>query len=133
MKLEEEAKEFLKRKNMSNITATEYQDKAKVTAIFPKEKALEYLALGLSSESGEVAGKIKKIIRDKDKLNPTDLGAEIGDVLWYCALLAEELNLNLGKIMENLVVSVVRKRIIGFIIYVSVKTHLLLLSLKRKV
>ena len=101
MKLEEEAKEFLKRKNMSNITATEYQDKAKVTAIFPKEKALEYLALGLSSESGEVAGKIKKIIRDKDKLNPTDLGAEIGDVLWYCALLAEELNLNLGKIMEN--------------------------------
>jgi len=101
MKLEEEAKEFLKRKNMSNITATEYQDKAKVTAIFPKEKALEYLALGLSSESGEVAGKIKKIIRDKGKLNPTDLGAEIGDVLWYCALLAEELNLNLGKIMEN--------------------------------
>lgn len=101
MNIEREAKEFLRRRNMSNITATEYQDKAKVTAIFPKEKALEYLALGLSSESGEVAGKIKKIIRDKSKLNPTDLGAEIGDVLWYCALLAEELNLNLGKIMEN--------------------------------
>ena len=101
MNLEIEANEFLRRKNMSNITATEYQDKAKVTAIFPKEKALEYLALGLSSESGEVAGKIKKIIRDKSKLNPTDLGAEIGDVLWYCALLADELKLNLGKIMEN--------------------------------
>jgi len=101
MNIEREAKEFLRRRNMSTITATEYQDKAKVTAIFPKEKALEYLALGLSSESGEVAGKIKKIIRDKSKLNPTDLGAEIGDVLWYCALLAEELNLNLGKIMEN--------------------------------
>tara|TARA_R100001510_G_C7590848_1_gene160610 strand:- start:71 stop:439 length:369 start_codon:yes stop_codon:yes gene_type:complete len=101
MNLEIEAKKFLRRRNMSNITATEYQDKAKVTAIFPKEKALEYLALGLSSESGEVAGKIKKIIRDKGKLNPTDLGAEIGDVLWYCALLAEELSLNLGKIMEN--------------------------------
>jgi len=101
MNIEREAKEFLRRRNMSNITATEYQDKAKVTAIFPKEKALEYLALGLSSESGEVAGKVKKIIRDKSKLNPADLGAEIGDVLWYCALLAEELNLNLGKIMEN--------------------------------
>ena len=101
MNLEREAKEFLRRRNMSTITATEYQDKAKVTAIFPKEKALEYLALGLSSESGEVAGKVKKIIRDKSKLNPADLGAEIGDVLWYCALLAEELNLNLGKIMEN--------------------------------
>ena len=101
MNLEIEAKEFLRKKNMSNITATEYQDKAKVTAIFPKEKALEYLALGLSSESGEVAGKIKKIIRDKSKLNPNDIGAEIGDVLWYCALLADELKLNLGKIMEN--------------------------------
>jgi len=101
MNLEIEANEFLRRKNMSNITATEYQDKAKVTAIFPKEKALEYLALGLSSESGEVAGKIKKIIRDKSKLNPNDIGAEIGDVLWYCALLADELKLNLGKIMEN--------------------------------
>ena len=101
MNIEREAKEFLRRRNMSNITATEYQDKAKVTAIFPKEKALEYLALGLSSESGEVAGKMKKIIRDKSKLNKQDLGAEIGDVLWYCAVLAEELNLNLGKIMEN--------------------------------
>ena len=101
MNIEREAKEFLRRRNMSTITATEYQDKAKVTAIFPKEKALEYLALGLSSESGEVAGKVKKIIRDKGKLNRQDLGAEIGDVLWYCALLAEELNLNLGKIMEN--------------------------------
>ena len=34
MNLEIEAKEFLRRRNMSNITATEYQDKAKVTAIF---------------------------------------------------------------------------------------------------
>ena len=101
MNIEEEAKKFLREKNMSNITATEYQDNAKKTAIFPKEKALEYLALGLSSESGEVAGKMKKIIRDKSKLNKQDLGAEIGDVLWYCAVLASELGLNLGKIMEN--------------------------------
>mgnify|MGYP003626741033 FL=1 len=101
MNIEEEAKKFLREKNMSNITATEYQNSAKKTAIFPKEKALEYLALGLSSESGEVAGKMKKIIRDKSKLNKQDLGAEIGDVLWYCAVLASELGLNLGKIMEN--------------------------------
>ena len=86
---------------MSTITAAEYQSKAKTTAIFPKENALEYLALGLSSETGEVAGKIKKIIRDKTELNKDDLRDEIGDVLWYCAMLAEELKLNLGMIMEN--------------------------------
>ena len=62
MKLEEEAKEFLKRKNMSNITATEYQNKAKETAIFPADKALEYLSLGLVGEAGEVANKVKKIL-----------------------------------------------------------------------
>jgi len=86
---------------MSNITATQYQLKAKDTAIFPKQMALEYLALGLTSESGEIAGKIKKIIRDKTKLDKEDLGAEIGDVLWYCAMLAEELSLDLGDLMEN--------------------------------
>ena len=86
---------------MSNITATQYQLKAKDTAIFPKQMALEYLALGLTSESGEIAGKIKKIIRDKTKLDKEDLGAEIGDVLWYCAMLASEMNVSLGKIMDN--------------------------------
>ena len=50
---------------MSDLTATEYQLNAKETAIYPKKRCLEYLALGLSSESGEVAGKIKKLLRDK--------------------------------------------------------------------
>ena len=41
MGLKEDAKLWMERKNMSNITATEYQQKAAETAIFPKEKALE--------------------------------------------------------------------------------------------
>ena len=64
MGLKEEAEQWMKERYMSDITATEYQRKAAETAIFPKEKALEYLALGLTSEAGEVAGKVKKIIRD---------------------------------------------------------------------
>ena len=102
MNLEIEAKEFLRKKNMSNITATEYQRKAKETAIFPADKALEYLSLGLVGEAGEVANKVKKLIRDKKVLlDTTVISSEIGDVVWYCAMLADYLDVNLGKIMDD--------------------------------
>ena len=82
------------------ITSDEYQEKAKATAIYPKKDALPYLALGLVSEAGEVAGKVKKIIRD-GKGNTEAIAYEIGDVLWYCAVLASELGVSLNTIMQN--------------------------------
>ena len=106
MRLEEEAKQWMKERYICNITATEYQNKAAETAIFPKEKALEYLTLGLAGEAGEIANKVKKLIRDgadreeyHAKLNA--IGHELGDVLWYCAMLAKEVDMNLGRIMED--------------------------------
>ena len=105
-RLEEEAKQWMKERYMSDITATEYQNKAAETAIFPKEKALEYLTLGLAGEAGEITNKVKKLIRDgadreeyHAKLNA--IGHELGDVLWYCAMLAREVDMNLGRIMED--------------------------------
>jgi len=97
-KLEEEAKRFMQLHNKSMITANEYQEKCKSTAIYPKKDAIAYLSLGLVSEAGEVAGKVKKHIRDGTESN---IASEIGDVLWYCAMLANELDVNLGKIMED--------------------------------
>ena len=102
MKLEQEVKEFMDNKNKSMITATAYQEQAKTTAIFPPERALEYLTLGLVGEAGEVANKIKKVIRDKKIFrSEVEIASEIGDVLWYCAMLADYLDTNLGKIMED--------------------------------
>ena len=106
-KLEQEANNWMKeRQMMSSITATEYQIRAAETAIFPKEKALEYLTLGLAGEAGEISNKVKKLIRDgadredyHAKLNA--IGHELGDVLWYCAMLAKEVDMNLGRIMED--------------------------------
>tara|TARA_X000001316_G_scaffold84_1_gene83 strand:+ start:853 stop:1239 length:387 start_codon:yes stop_codon:yes gene_type:complete len=103
--IEDEAKEFMERKGMSSITATEYQIRAEETAIFPKNDALEYLTLGLTGEAGEIANKVKKLIRDgADKENYYErlyeIEKELGDVLWYCAMLATEVDANLGKIME---------------------------------
>lgn len=105
MNLEQEAKQWMEQRGMSSITATEYQRRAAETAIFPKNKALEYLTLGLVGEAGEIANKAKKLIRDgadvegyNDKLN--QIASELGDVLWYTAMLANELNANLGRVME---------------------------------
>lgn len=85
------------------ITANLYQVWTPTTAIYPKEIELEYLALGLTSEAGEVAGKVKKFFRDKgdrDKL-VEDLNAELGDCMWYISQLANHLGLNLEGIMQS--------------------------------
>ena len=106
MDLELEAKQWIKEKRMGNISATLYQEKACETAIFPKHKAMEYLTLGLTGEAGEIANKVKKFIRDgaaQDEYlaKRIEIGYEIGDVLWYCAVLAKEMEMDLGHIMEN--------------------------------
>ena len=110
MKLEEEAKKYMQDKLVIEevMTAEFYEMKAGQTAIFPKYKALEYLALGLTSEAGEVAGKVKKLIRDGEdvegfELKKIAIASEIGDVLWYCAMMAKEVGVPLNEIMkENL-------------------------------
>ena len=101
-KLEEEARKYMQDKLFINevITPDLYENLASETAIFPKEKALEYLALGLTSEAGEVAGKVKKLIRD-GKGDKKAIASEIGDVLWYCAMLAKETEVPLNDIMKD--------------------------------
>jgi NTP pyrophosphatase (non-canonical NTP hydrolase) len=106
MDIELEAKQWIKEKRVSDISATLYQEKACETAIFPKNKAMEYLTLGLTGEAGEIANKVKKFIRDgaaQDEYlaKRIEIGYEIGDVLWYCAVLAKEMEMDLGHIMEN--------------------------------
>ena len=66
MKLEEEVRKYMYDKVIISevITPDLYENLAGQTAIFPEDKALEYLALGMTSEAGEVAGKVKKLIRD---------------------------------------------------------------------
>ena len=76
----------------------DYQDFAETTAIYPEDKALEYLALGLTSEAGEVAGKVKKLVRDGE-MSVEDLAKELGDVVWYVAQLCTELDLYFSEVM----------------------------------
>jgi NTP pyrophosphatase (non-canonical NTP hydrolase) len=80
----------------------DYQAATESTAVYPKDKALEYLVLGLTSEAGEVAGKLKKIIRDNESVvgvhEAQVICKELGDVLWYVAQIALELNTTLEAV-----------------------------------
>jgi len=83
----------------------EYQVAAAKTAIYPEEANIVYPALGLAGEAGEVSNKVKKIFRDDgSELTPerrAAIGKEIGDILWYCAALATDLDLDLESIAQN--------------------------------
>lgn len=84
----------------------EYQKKVRETAIYPHQgENLSYPALGLNGEAGEVADKIKKIIRDDNGvLTPTrreDMIKELGDVLWYLAAIAWELKVDLSEVAKK--------------------------------
>ena len=83
----------------------DYQQKSRATAQYPAiGHPVIYPALGLVNEAGEVAGKIKKIFRDKQGVigaaEREALKAELGDVLWYIAQVATELDLPLDEIAE---------------------------------
>ena len=99
-----------------------YQKEARKTAIYPnKDSNFIYPTLGLVGESGEVAEKIKKILRDKngsfDKESKSALKKELGDVLWYLSNLCNELDFSLSDVaranLEKLNLRLSRGKISG--------------------
>ena len=84
----------------------DYQTKSRKTAKYPPiGHPLIYPTLGLTNEAGEVAGKVKKIFRDKDgvigEAEREALKGELGDVLWYLAQVCTELDLSLDEVAEH--------------------------------
>jgi NTP pyrophosphatase (non-canonical NTP hydrolase) len=84
----------------------EYQQKSRRTAKYPTiGHPVIYPTLGLTNETGEVAGKVKKIFRDKGgAISDADrqaLQSELGDVLWYLTQVCTELELSLDEVAEH--------------------------------
>lgn len=92
----------------------EYQDQAAKTAVFPEKIGYLYVMLGLSGEVGELCNKFKKILRgdygtdekllDTLKKHPEiddQLADELGDILWYIAMIANTLGYDLGEIAKG--------------------------------
>lgn len=85
------------------MTFEEYQKQSRQTAVYPNVgNNFIYPTLGLAGEVGEAINKIKKISRDNgnilDEERKQEIKKELGDVLWYLAQLATELNMSLEDI-----------------------------------
>ena len=89
------------------MNLNEYQEIAKSTAVYPDgPQGVLYLILGLCGETGEVAEKLKKVIRDNDSfydgLNAKkgEIKKELGDVLWYLASISHDLGFTLEEVAQ---------------------------------
>jgi len=97
----------------NNMQLSEYLNLTHQTAIYPEAGTgsnleLYYLSLGLVSEAGEVAGKVKKLIRD-GKLDVGNLAYELGDCFWYLVRLCDAIGyspedvttININKLLKR--------------------------------
>lgn len=90
------------------MDADDYQSLTLRTAIYPDPNTihgLNYTILAMCGEAGEVANRFKKVLRDdKGRLSPwarDDLIEELGDVMWYLARIASELDVSLSHVMNR--------------------------------
>lgn len=100
--------------NTSHTQFDEYQKWTRTTASYPDRQAVNYCALGLGSEAGEVQSLIKKVIRDNDGIwtdaKVLDLVKELGDVIWYVARLSDEFRISFSEIMEVNIEKLTRRK-----------------------
>ncbi len=89
------------------MTFDEYQKQALTTAFNTHEPLMEKTiwAMGVAGEAGEVVEKWKKIVAYKGgKVSEEDLAElakELGDVVWYIAVMAHSLGLSFDDIMAR--------------------------------
>lgn len=89
------------------MTFEDYQKQALTTVLTTDDefKDLLHWVLGLNGEAGELAEKLKKIIRDKNSViseeDKVEMAKELGDVLWYIAVFAHDLGVPLDDIAQT--------------------------------
>jgi NTP pyrophosphatase (non-canonical NTP hydrolase) len=92
--------------HMIRMDLNAYQAAARETALYPDAGSNPiYPTLGLSGEAGEVADKVKKVLRDShghfDDEVRAEIALELGDVLWYVAQLASEMGYDLEDVANK--------------------------------
>ena len=83
----------------------DYKEGIKEFCIYPDagevtELELSYLTLGLASEAGEVAGLMKKELRDQPEFDADKWKGELGDCVWYLTRLCDCFGFTLEEVME---------------------------------
>ena len=83
------------------LTMDTYQQQAKATAVYPEVKADQYLIAGLAGEVGELASIFAKHWRGDGDINHDHAAAELGDILWFVAMLADEIGCDLSTVAQG--------------------------------
>lgn len=85
---------------MSLSTFNEYQAEARKTAGYDPKLKITYPTMGLVGEAGELANKVKKILRgDGNNAELLDgIKSEMGDILWYLSTLADDVGVPLEDV-----------------------------------
>ena len=83
------------------LTLDAYQEQAKATAVYPYDQALNYLVAGLAGEVGELASIFAKHWRGDGDINHDHAKAELGDILWFVAMLTEWLDTDLSTVAQG--------------------------------
>ena len=83
------------------LTLDQYQQQAKATAVYPPHSADQYLIAGMAGEVGELASIFAKFWRGDGDLNHDHAAAELGDILWFVAMLADEIGCDLSDVAQN--------------------------------
>jgi NTP pyrophosphatase (non-canonical NTP hydrolase) len=88
-----------------DFSINSYADQAMSTAVYPgrlDDGGLNYAVVGLCGEAGELANQMKKVLRDDaGKVTPgrrNKMIDELGDILWYCAAVADEIGVSLSYV-----------------------------------
>jgi len=97
------------------MNLNEYQKLASETMVYPKSQAIFYPILGLLGESGEIANKVKKVLREDQGVGLDGVRAELGDVLWYLAAIATDLGADLDDIAQENIEKLYDRRARGVI------------------
>lgn len=93
---------FDTREDEEKMVMNDYQKQAFTTAT-EECKNIFYMTMGMTGEAGEIANKVKKVMRDGKQLDLEDIKHELGDVLWYVASFATVLGIDLEEVaQENL-------------------------------
>lgn len=87
----------------------DYQQYTQKTAVYPQERALEYLSTGLAAEVGEFCSKVAKTFRKDKELDKEAAAQELGDVLWFvaqsCHMLGYDMatvaTMNINKLLDR--------------------------------
>lgn len=93
--------EHLKAVNDDGITANDYQRAAMRTAGDDESGYLLNGVMGLCGEAGEVIDLVKKHLHQGHELDRDKVAEELGDVLWYAALISEAVGATLSEVMER--------------------------------